>query len=115
MKLTWPDVKRAAKMSYGDGRAPRLKDLAEFIDNKMGDRFYTCIRGTSETPSRHLFGNVSHFYKTRHGHTLEVFKRGALEPFKRPVFEHKTTDPYRRNWEVARWIVDNQKQGELKP
>ena len=107
--LTWPDIKRAAKLSYGDGPAPKLKDLADFINRRIPG-LRAEVRAHSETPYRKYKGSrIRYDFKKRYGHRLEVWKKIVDFPagIVRPLLTHDTTDPYRRNWEVARWIVDH--------
>lgn len=104
--LGWPDIKRAAKMSYGDGRAPKLRDLADFINRRIPE-LRADVSEHSETPYRKI-GRLRWDYKQRYGHRLEVWAKITTFPagIVRPLLQHDTTDPYRRNWEVARWIVE---------
>ncbi len=106
--LTWIDIKRAAKLSYGDGRAPNLKDLADFINRRIPE-LRAVVSEHSETPYIKYKGiRIRYDFKRRYGHRLEVWAKITAFPagIVRPLLQHDTTDPYRRNWEVARWIVE---------
>jgi len=108
MKLTWTDVEKAAKKSYGDGFSANLRDLAEFITREI-PALRAEVSAHSETPYMKYKGSrIRHDFKRRDGLRLEVYKKIAEFPhgITRPLLQHDTTDPYRRNWEVARWIVD---------
>jgi hypothetical protein len=110
--LTWADVEKAAKMSYGDGFSVKLKDLAEFINREIPE-LKAEISEHAETPYMKYKGSrIRHDFKRRYGHRLEI-KRKTDDFLKQPLVRHETTDPYRRNWEVARWIID-WREGKIK-
>lgn len=105
--LTWEDIEAAAKLGYGDGKAPRLSAMAEFINRELPP-FRAELRDYSEVPYKKI-GRLRYDYKRRHGKMLEVWRKITAFPSNivRPEFTHNTCDPYRRNSEVARWIIEN--------
>ncbi len=112
--LTWADIETAAKLSYGEGRAPNLRDMGAFINANLPG-YDAGVTPYSETPYRKI-GRLRSNYKTRHGLRLEVFEKREFFPNGTiyPVFKHVTTDPYRRGWEVAQWIVEHKPKKDGK-
>lgn len=106
--LTWDDIEKGSKIRIGSGdRAPKIKDLAAFINKNM-PLFRAGVVAWSETPYRKV-GRLRMDYKTAYGHLLEVYANRTDFPhgIVRPIFSHKTTDPYRRNSEICIWMMEN--------
>ncbi len=111
-RLQWTDIESAAKQGYGDGHAPRIKALAEFINENMPE-FRANVSPCSEQNSFKPKGlrYTTRTYKRREGYHLEVYEKRESFPagIVRPVFSHKTTETYRRNSEVCRWMIENRR------
>jgi len=80
---------------------PRIATMARYIEATRPD-LRVDLRDWSYTPSRHLYGHVSSFGKTQEGKRLIV-----KDEADRCLVDHLTVEPYRRNVEVAAWILEN--------
>ena len=86
-------------------RCPRLKKMAEYIDAVFPD-FTTQIIPWSESKDRKI-GRLRSPGKTYEGHKLYV-RSVATDNI---VFEHTTTETYRVNADVARYILNRLHKG----
>lgn len=80
---------------------PRLATMARYIQATMPS-LRVELTDWEYTPSRHLYGHVSSFGKTQNGKRLIV-----KDETDRCLVDHLTVEPYRRNVEVAAWILEN--------
>ena len=81
---------------------PRLKTMARYIQATRPD-LQVELKDWEYTPSRHLYGHVSSFGKTQEGKRLIVKDKVG-----RCLVDHLTVEPYRRNVEVAAWILEQE-------
>lgn len=78
--------------------APRLADLAEFINRELPGCVAT-VRQTTSIHGRQMPSGVYYTQSERAGNKLEVTRRGAR------VLSHDATETYRCNSEVVEWIL----------
>ena len=108
--LYWADIEVCAKKGYGDGRSPTIKSLARFINENM-PRFRANVSACSEQGTFKPKGlrYTTRTFKSKEGYHLEVYEKreSFSNGFVRPIFSHKTTETYRSNSEVCRWMVEN--------
>ena len=80
---------------------PRLKTMAAYIEATMPS-LRVELTDWSYTSSRKLYGHVSSYGKRQDGKRLIVKDEVGI-----CLVDHLTVEPYRRNVEVAAWILEN--------
>lgn len=100
--LTLADLRKVADAGYQGMRAPRLADMASFI-NANFPKLEARMEDWSYSGDRKI-GRLRVAGKLRKGKRLAVYNRGKC--FLPAIFTHNPMEPYRRNYEVARWIVE---------
>lgn len=99
--MTFDDIKRDADWRFRH-RRKTVKQYAKWLEQNAGDRFEVRLEDWSYTPDKTPDANTRWDGKTVHGYRLEVYRKGE---HRYPIFTHNTTDSYRRNYEIARGIV----------
>jgi hypothetical protein len=83
-------------------RAPHLAQLAEFINEKLGDRFQARMEMWFGSFDRHIRGTRFRSPgKFREAMMLVVYERATGKP----VLKHNPIEAYRENSEVCAWIL----------
>lgn len=88
-------------------RCPNVQRMAEFIRARWPD-LYVSVEPWSETKDRHPAGVRWRIpgRRTYRGFRLTVSKSLGDRLCGRHLFTHETTETYRRNTDVARWILE---------
>ncbi len=86
---------------YERVKCPRLKQMAEFINAKFPD-LDAEVRGTSSIKGRQGSSGVYYSQRDYDGNKLTVREKKTYKT----VYSHDSTETYRENRDVARWIFD---------
>jgi hypothetical protein len=102
-KLTLEDVRAGAATCYS-GRAPRLVDLAAFVNENLPG-WTAKVESWSYTPDKAPQGvrfRIDGRKRTGNRFTLYA----PWSPSYRPFHYHNSMEPYRRNSDVCRIIIE---------
>ena len=96
-------MQRAVKthLSRNPATCPRLKTMAAYIQATMPS-LRVELTDWSYTPSRKLYAHVSSYGIRQDGKRLIVKDEAG-----HCLVDHLTVEPYRKNVEVAAWILEN--------
>lgn len=98
---TLDDVRRGAE-TYLGGRAPSLHQLAAFVNVSIPG-WSAKVEPWSYTPDKAPRGfRLRIPGRTRKGNRLELYREGEL----RPCRTHNSMEPYRKNADVCRMIIN---------
>ncbi len=97
-------------------RPPRLEALAAMIDT-----FFPDLEVRMDTWSYEPFQKVGRLRRVtgrrRDGKRLLVLRRnsekGSITSDRSALLDHKSSDPYRNNWDVVRWIAEEARRRKL--
>ena len=97
---------------YEKTKCPSLKLMCEFINENFKDLTAT-LTETEVRKDRHVAG--THFRhegcRNYKGYVLRVFKKGEESLWGgKEIYQHDSTETYRQNTDVAKWILQRLKE-----